>query len=164
MESLLSKLIVSHRELRNGKNIFRTPRIAPISNFEDYYRSKVRSEGCVTDRLKELKAFHDKRGPPRSIVLSKSYKYPHDFDHVGMSLKVSKKGTIKVSLSLPFHNLYNEYQSKAIQPPVEERVKYSKAAGYPDDILINIVKKYKKAEDEKEKNILFLENIFGGKK
>ena len=101
MASLLNKLIVSHRELRNGKNIFRPSRIAPIANFENYYTSKARSEGCVTDRLKDIKTYHDARIPPRSLVhVSYKYKYPYDFDHVGMSLRVSKKGTVKISLSL----------------------------------------------------------------
>ena len=59
--------------------------------------------------------------------------------------------------------LYDKYQSKAIQPPIEERVRLMKAARYPEHMLMSAIKKNQKLKKDTQKTTIFLEKIFGKK-
>jgi hypothetical protein len=165
MPSILNKLIEDVKNLSNKKNkapFYKVPKMR-IHNFENYYETKIRVEGKESDSLCELKKFHDETRPPAPRVIKQSWRYPYEFDHVFVNLSVTKSKKVKVSLSQPFHELYDKYQSKALQPPVEERVRLMKQARYPESTLINIIKKDQMDKKNSQKNQLFLEKIFGRK-
>jgi hypothetical protein len=72
-----------------------------------------------------------------------------------------KGGKINVTISCPIENLYAEYYSKGVKPPLKERVLAYSKIGYSDQKLAKMIKfedeqKKKLAENEK-----FLETIFG---
>lgn len=165
MPPILAKLIESVNNLHNKKNHapFYKPPNTRIHNFENYYETKIRTEGKENDRLCELKKFHDEHPPCAPRTIKQPWVYPWDFDRVFVNTSVTKSGKVKVTLSQPFHELYDKYQSKAIQPPVEERVRLMKQAHYPEDMLLDIIKKDKNNKKNSQKNQEFLEKIFGKK-
>ena len=165
MPLILAKLIESVNNLRNKNNHapFYKPPNTRIHNFENYYETKIRMEGKESDRLRELKKFHDEHPSRAPRTIKQPWVYPWDFDRVFVNTSVTKSGKVKVTLSQPFHELYDKYQSKAIQPPAEERVRLMKQAHYPEDTLLKIIKKDQKDKKNAQKNQIFLENIFGRK-
>lgn len=165
MPSRLENICKTLRGINRGKctaSMVNPGHLQHIANFDSYYRDKVRSVGWETPSLKRLREFHD-ANPPRVHVPAKpSYKYPYDFERVSVNIKSHKNG-IKVSITQPFHELYENYQSKGIQPPVEERVRLMKLAGYPEHILVSLIKCDQRWKRNEQKNKLFLESIFGKK-
>lgn len=161
----LANLIEKTRNTQRGKstgNFGRVP-LMRINSFDDYHRMKVRLEGGESDTLRKLREFHERTTARVPREIKKPWEYPYDFDHVFVNTAVSKNGKIKVSASQPFHELYNKYQSKAIPPPIEERVRLMKAARYPEHMLMNAIKKDQKWKKDVQKNTEFLERIFGKK-
>lgn len=162
MPSILVDLIEKTRNTQYGKSSAKPP-LMRIHGFEDYHRRKVCLEGGESDRLRELREFHERTFSSKPRVITKPWTYPYEFDHVFVNTTVSKNGRIKVSITQPFHELYDKYQSKAIQPPVEERVRLMKQARYPEDTLLKIIKKDQEDKKNAQKNQEFLEKIFGKK-
>lgn len=162
-KKMLKNIIEKRRNILRNTHGFAPEKIEYITNFESYYRDKVRSDGCETPRLKQLREFHETRDSLNHREIKKPYIYPHDFDRVSVTTRVNKQGTIKVSVRLPFHELYNKYQSKGVQPPIEERVRLMTLAGYPESHLIAAVKKHENFKKNIDKYTVFLENIFGKK-
>ncbi len=165
MSSIVNKLIENVKTLsckKNSTSFYKLPNTR-IHNFENYYETKIRIEGKESDRLRELKKFHDEHPPPPTRMIKQPWNYPWDFDRVFVNTTVTKSGKIKVTLSQPFHELYDKYQSKAIQLPVEERVRLMKQAHYPEGILLKIIKKDQNDRKNHKKNQEFLEKIFGKK-
>lgn len=57
--------------------------------------------------------------------------------------------------------LYTEYYNKQTMPPIEERVKAFREAGYPEHVLEDMVTKHLKRIDSKNEDEQFIKNIFG---
>tara|TARA_B110000858_G_scaffold191121_1_gene239996 strand:+ start:1272 stop:1769 length:498 start_codon:yes stop_codon:yes gene_type:complete len=165
MPSIVNNLIESVKSLSRKKNksLFCNPPDTRIHNFENYYENKIRIEGKESERLRELKKFHDEHPLRAPRKIKQPWRYPWDFDRVFVNTTVTKSGKVKINLYQPFHELYDKYQSKANQPPVEERVRLMKQAHYPEHILINMIKKDQKDKKNAQKNQEFLEKIFGKK-
>jgi hypothetical protein len=165
MPSILVDLIEKTRNTQCGKSSgkFTKPPLTRIHGFEDYHRIKVRLEGGESDGLRELREFHERTFSPKPRVITKPWTYPYEFDHVFVNTTVSKNGRIKLSITQPFQELYDKYQSKAIQPPIEERVRLMKAARYPEHMLMSAIKKNQKLKKDTQKTTIFLEKIFGKK-
>jgi len=155
---------------RLGKNdvtgsVYKPP-LARICNFEDYYRNKLRTDGGEeSPDLAKLREFHEQTTPRRVPVIKKPWTYTEGgWDHVFVTLNVTRGGRVKIALLQPFVELYNNYQSKAIQSPVEERVRLMKQARYPEAALIKLIKNDQKWKKDSEKNKQFLEKIYGRNK
>ena len=164
--SRIQKIIDSTKKTMRGQ--FATSSFTPtpmrIWKFDDYHRVKVAQEGKESPSLAELREFHEKTKTPTPRVISKPWKYTEgEWDHVFVSLNVTR-GRVRISLSQPFVELYNNYQSKAKQPPVEERVRLMKQARYPEELLLKLIRKDQKLKNDSEKNKQFLEKIFGRNK
>jgi hypothetical protein len=139
-------------------------RYQPIANFESYFESKKRTEGGVSKRLAEIKKMHENCKILQPRPHRELYKYPHDFERVAVDMKVNKKsGSVKVTICLPFLEQYNNYHSKGINVPLNEKVKLMKLAGYPDFILENIINRDLWWKKNEQKNKEFLERVFGKK-
>ena len=161
--SRLQQIIDSTKKITNGQFTFKMhkPPIEYIANFEDYHRAKVRSDGHESPGLAELRKFHENNPHPPTRALKKPWKYTEGgWDHVFVSLNVTR-GRVKLSLFQPFVELYDNYQSKAIQPPVEERVRLMKQARYPETLLLKIIKRDQRMKRDSEQNKKFIEKIFG---
>ena len=165
MPSILNKLIENVKTLndKNSKAPFYKSPMRRIHNFENYYETKIRMEGKETDRLRELKKFHDEHPVHPPAAIKQPWRYLWDFDRVFVKTSVTKSGKVKIILSQPFQELYDKYQSKAIQPSMEERVRLMKQAHYPEYILLHMIKKDQNDRKNHKKNQEFLENIFGKK-
>ena len=72
-----------------------------------------------------------------------------------------KRGHIEVSITCPIENLYTNYYSKGVKPPLKERILAYEKIGYTNQQLAKMIKsdddwKKKSAENDK-----FIETIFG---
>ena len=164
MPSIVQKLIKSTRAIQGGNLIFcTTPQLEPIANFNNYYESKLKIDGYESENLRKLKEFHDARTPYVTRPLNPGYKYPHDFEFVNVTVRVTKSGKIRLVTTMPFVEQYNLYQAPGQRVPVNEKVRLMKLARYPDNILKKIVRQDYINTRDAEKNKLFLEKIFGKK-
>ena len=153
------------QKVRNLRKPYTIPseKYQPIANFDSYIQAKVRAEGGVSKRLNEIKDMQMNAVVQQTNIPCTTYKYPHDFEHVSVNIKVTKKTGVKVTMCLPFLDQYNNYHSKGINVPLPEKIKLMKMAGYPDSVLENIINRDLWWSKNKKSNKEFIENIFGRK-
>jgi hypothetical protein len=61
----------------------------------------------------------------------------------------------------PLATLYKKYSKPCVKPPLEERIKALHEAGYPEDILLDVMKKDAKRLASEAKMSEFIFTIFG---
>mgnify|MGYP006889512195 CR=1 FL=1 len=76
-------------------------------------------------------------------------------------VSVAKDGKVKVNITAPIENLYTEYYSKCIKPPIKVRVCAFQKVGFTDDQLLDMIKKDEVREKNKENLDVFIQAIFG---
>ena len=72
-----------------------------------------------------------------------------------------KNGRVEVNITCPIENLYTNYYSKGVKPPLNARILAYEKVGYTDQQLAKMIKwddNWKKKSDELDK---FMEIIFG---
>ena len=160
MPFIVNKLVENIKMMKKDVRVYNPP-LQRIYNFENYYETKLRLEGKESEGLRELKEFHDKHPPRPPREIKKPWRYPYEIDRVFLNTTITKSGKVKITLSQPLQDLYDTYQSKAVQPPIEERVRFLKHAHYPEHTLMNLIKKDQRNKKNAVKDQEFIFSIFG---
>jgi hypothetical protein len=72
-----------------------------------------------------------------------------------------KKGYIEVNITCPIENLYTNYYSKGVKPPLKERILAYEKIGYTNQQLAKIIKNEDDWKKNSAENDKFIETIFG---
>lgn len=72
-----------------------------------------------------------------------------------------KKGRIEVNIACPIENLYTNYYSKGVKPPLNERILAYEKIGYTNQQLAKMIKNEDNWKKKSAENDKFIETIFG---
>tara|TARA_B110000285_G_scaffold91320_1_gene104654 strand:- start:766 stop:1479 length:714 start_codon:yes stop_codon:yes gene_type:complete len=72
-----------------------------------------------------------------------------------------KNGHIEVSITCPIENLYTNYYSKGVKPPLNERILAYEKIGYTNLQLAKMIKNDDNYKKNYAENVKFIESIFG---
>lgn len=72
-----------------------------------------------------------------------------------------KKGRVEVSVTCPIENLYTNYYSKGVKPPLKERILAYEKIGYTNQQLAKMIKNEDDWKKKSTENDKFIEAIFG---
>ena len=104
----------------------------------EQYLVDLKKNGTDTDQLERL---HKQHPPPND--------YP-----------LFHKKELNIDMR-PLATLYKKYSKPCVKPPLEERIKALHEAGYPEDILLDVMKKDAKRLASEAKMSEFIFTIFG---
>jgi len=130
----------------------------PVVNPELYFRD-LEKNGTNTTELRRLQAKYETNEEQIEIQKIK-YDVPDYLDHIPVHLDV-KKGRVKIRICSEMANLYDKFYSKGIKPKIEERIKALKTFGYPDEVLLDVLKKDEKRVKDEPVLEEFINTIFG---
>lgn len=128
----------------------------PITNIDGY----IRSMGFSAEEEARCRELYTPQ--PESIVEIVKPFVPESCDplHVYVNMNILKNGTIRIKLTAPFEPVY-EYQRKGKMAPLDVRIKAAKGMGYPDSVLLTMIKKHDEAKEKQSNLDEFIELIFG---
>jgi hypothetical protein len=110
----------------------------PFWNPEDYLRD-LKTNGIDITILEKL---YEENPPPIEVVRL-------------------EKESVKITNFEPIKKLYRKYSKPLRKPPIDERIKALHEAGYPEDVLLDVMKRDAKMNTEESKMDEFIFNIFG---
>ena len=136
----------------------------PVMYWKNYLLDLERS-GTSAEIVDRIRKEHEEwmRDHPvvESICECKNVNIPNSPDAVVVNITVSKSGKIKTSVEAPMELLYTKYYSNGVRPPIDEHIKALKKFGYPDEVLLKVLKKHQKRVERSDEDDMFIEKIFG---
>lgn len=72
-----------------------------------------------------------------------------------------RRGCIEVDITCPIENLYTNYYSKGIRPPLKERILAYEKIGYSNQQLAKMIRYEDDWKKNSAENVKFIETIFG---
>jgi len=139
---------------------YREPPYVPVSNPELYFADLERN-GTDATRLRELQAEYDSKHIEPEVDTKPRFFGPKFIDHIPVTITVKDNEKVKVKICHELATLHEKYYSKGKMPKIEERIKALKSVGYPDEVLLNVLKDHEKRIKEKPILDQFINSIFG---
>lgn len=167
-DSFLGKLLNS---IKNPIPPISNPPFTPVQNWRKYVNSlhaNMKREGwnngdAIIQRIiSDHEKWEAEHPPEPPKELRKSYNVSNDIDHVVVKFDIAKNGKVKVKLSAPMADIYNNYFSKCIKPPTDVYIRALKDFGYPDEALEKVLIKAQNAPKLKIQMEEVFEKVFGG--
>lgn len=136
--------------------VYQTPECSKIANIDGY----IRSMGFTGEEEAMCRKLYTPEPEPIVETVKKFIPTIPDILHVYVNMNILKSGTIRVKLAVPMEPVY-EYQRKGKMAPLDVRIKAAKAVGYPEEILLKMIKNHDDAKAKQVKLNEFIDVIFG---
>ena len=148
------------RLFKNHISPYKRPPYVPVINPELYFADLERN-GNDTTKLRKLQSEYDSIHIEQEVVVKPKFVGPQFIDHIPVTLTVKENGTVKVKICHELASLHEKYYSKAKKPNIEEHIKALKSVGYPDEVLLNVLKDHEKMKKDGPMLEQFINSIFG---
>ena len=124
----------------------------------DDLRRNYRELGLDEKRVDEI----DKKIPESSLVFSKTESEKINFDYIDkLVFKLNVvDDEIKVEIDSTMYDMYEEYISKYVVPPLELQIKAFKSVGASDKFIEKMIKKYENKKKIENEIDLMIEKVF----
>ena len=139
---------------------YRPPPYVPVINPELYFADLERN-GTDTTRLRELQSEYDSRHIEKEVEVKTNFVGPQFIDHIPVNITVNENGKVKIKICHEMASLHEKYYSKAKMPKIEERIKALKSVGYPEEVLLKVLKHHDQMIKAKPELDKFINSIFG---
>jgi len=136
--------------------VYQTPECSKIANIDGY----IRSMGFTGEEETMCRKLYTPEPEPIVETVKKFIPTIPDILHVYVNMNILKSGTIRVKLAVPMEPVY-EYQRKGKMAPLDVRIKAAKAVGYPEEVLLKMIKNHDDAKAKQVKLNEFIDVIFG---
>jgi hypothetical protein len=124
----------------------------------DDLRRNYRELGLDEKRVDEI----DKKIPESSLVYSKTESEKINFDYIDkLVLKLNVVADeIKLEIDSSMYDMYEDYVSKFVVPPLELQIKAFKSVGASDIFIENMIKKHENKKKIENEIDLMIEKVF----
>lgn len=130
-------------------------RFSPIVNIDDY----IRDRGLTGDEEKLYRTLYTPPPEPETVKRT-GPPVPSEPLSVFVNMKVTKNERVKVKITVPWEPVYLA-QQKGTLPSLEVRIKAAHGFGYPESILLQMMKHHEKRKERVNKLDEFIESVFG---
>ena len=142
------------------KSSYNPPPYVPVINPELYF-ADLEKNGTDTTRLRKLQSEYDCVHIQNEVYTKPKFVGPKFIDHIPVTLSVHENGEVKVKICHELASLHEKYYYKGKMPNIEDRIKALKSVGYPEEVLLKVLKHHDQMIKDKPDLEKFINSIFG---
>jgi hypothetical protein len=128
---------------------------APIAHIDDY----IHDMGLTGEKEELYRKLYTPPPEPENITSFK-FQVPSDPLHIFVNMKIMKNERIKVKITVPLEPVYLA-QKKGTLPSLSVRIKAANGFGYPESVLLQMMKYHEQRKERVKKMDEFIESVFG---